>query len=531
MLQSVVTQAELAILKNTLNNILTLIDGKKDSIWIYMLSNIYIPVALSESKFDIVVGNPPWVIMRYIENKEYQDFVKKLFLSYELLRSDRVHLFTAIEIATAFFCRVSDLYLKDNGIIGFVMPRSILTGALQHAEFREFKKPPMTLHEILDLEKVAPLFNIPACVLIASKGGKTEYPVPARRFSGKLPEKNLKLSQAMQYLKVEEYSYQLPQVLTKSPYYDLFKAGASIYPRTFFFIDFIVHPTLGIDIEKPYCRSSIDPEVLRNAKEPWKRVTMEGNVEKEFIYATVLSGDLMPFRCEFKPVVLPVKPTPSGYKILDVEDLRREGYNYMASWLEKAQKLWEKLRTKKSEKRFPKVINRLDHQRLLSSQNPNKRYIIIYNTSGANLTSCVVDRQNLPPFKINSFTIKPVNFVADEKTMLYETSNEMEAHYLSAILNSNVVNDAIKPYQTKGLYGERDLVRRPFMLPIPKFDPGNSIHRRLAELSKISHEKASRIKLTKKGVAYRRKEVREALKAEIDEINKLVSQLLGSLPS
>jgi type I restriction-modification system DNA methylase subunit len=531
MLQSVVTQAELAILKNTLNNILTLIDGKKDSIWIYVLSNIYIPVALSESKFDIVVGNPPWVIMRYIENKEYQDFVKKLFLSYELLRSDRVHLFTAIEIATAFFCRVSDLYLKDNGIIGFVMPRSILTGALQHAEFREFKKPPMTLHEILDLEKVAPLFNIPACVLIASKGGKTEYPVPARRFSGKLPEKNLKLSQAMQYLKVEEYSYQLPQVLTKSPYYDLFKAGASIYSRTFFFIDFIVHPTLGIDIEKPYCRSSIDPEVLRNAKEPWKRVTMEGNVEKEFIYATVLSGDLMPFRCEFKPVVLPVKPTPSGYKILDVEDLRREGYNYMASWLEKAQKLWEKLRTKKSEKRFPKVINRLDHQRLLSSQNPNKRYIIIYNTSGANLTSCVVDRQNLPPFKINSFTIKPVNFVADEKTMLYETSDEMEAHYLSAILNSNVVNDAIKPYQTKGLYGERDLVRRPFMLPIPKFDPNNPIHRRLAELSKMCHEKASRIELTKKGVAYRRKDVREALKAEIDEINKLVSQLLGSLPS
>ncbi|MCC6009956.1 MAG: N-6 DNA methylase [Fervidicoccaceae archaeon] len=526
-LQGVVTPAEFAILKNTLNSILALIDNKKDSIWVYMLSNIYIPVALTESKFDIVVGNPPWVIMRYVENKEYQGFVKKLFLSYELLRSDQVHLFTTIEIATAFFCRISDLYLKDNGIIGFVMPRSILTGALQHAEFRKFRKPPMTLHEILDLEKVAPLFNIPACVLIASKGGKTEYPVPARRFSGKLPEKNLKLSQAMQYLKVEEYSYQPPQALLESPYYDLFKAGASIYPRTFFFIDFIVHPTLGIDIEKPYCRSSIDPEILRNAKEPWKRVIMEGNVEKEFIYATVLSGDLMPFRCEFKPVVLPVKPTPSSYKILDVEDLRREGYNYMASWLEKAQKLWEKLRTKKSEKQFPKVINRLDHQGLLSSQNPNKRYVVIYNTSGANLASCIVDRQNLPPFKINSFTIKPVNFVADETTMFYETNNELEAHYLCAILNSDVVNELIKPLQPKGSKGERHIVRRPFVLPIPNFDPNNPVHRRLADLSKACHEKASRITLTKRDVAARRKEVRDALKDEMAEINKLVSQLLG----
>jgi type I restriction-modification system DNA methylase subunit len=527
MLQSVVTQAELAILKNTLNNILTLIDDKKDSIWIYMLSNIYIPVALSESKFDIIVGNPPWVIMRYVENKEYQDFVKKLFLSYELLRSDQVHLFTAIEIATAFFCRVSDLYLKDNGIIGFVMPRSILTGALQHAEFRKFRKPPMTLHEILDLEKVAPLFNIPACVLIASKGGKTEYPVPARRFSGKLPEKNLKLPQAMQYLKIEEYSYQPPQARLESPYYNLFKAGATIYPRIFFFIDFIVHPTLGIDVEKPYCKSSQDPEVLRNAKEPWKRVIMEGNVEKEFIYATVLSGYLLPFRCEFKPVVLPVKPTSSGYRILDVEDLRGEGYNYMASWLEKAQKLWEEKATKRMLLEYPRIISYIDYMKKLTSQNSSKRYVVIYNTSGVNIASCVVDRQNLPSFKVGNLIIRPNGFVAYETTMLYETDNELEAHYLSAILNSDIVNEAIKPYQTKGLYGERHIVRRPFMLPIPKFDPNNPVHRRLAELSKICHEKASRIKLTKKSVATRRKEVREALKAEIVEINKLVSQLLG----
>jgi len=99
----------------------------------------------------------------------------------------------------------------------------------------------------------------------------------------------------------------------------------------------------------------------------------------------------------------------------------------------------------------------------------------------------------LPPLKVGNFIIEPRVFVADKKTMLYETSDEMEAHYLCAILNSDVVNDAIKPYQTKGLYGERDIVRRPFMLPIPKFDPNNPVHRRLAELSKISHEKASRL--------------------------------------
>jgi len=525
-LQGVVTQAEFAILRSTLNNILMLIDRKKDAIWIYVLSNIYIPVALSESKFDIVVGNPPWVEMRYIENKEYQDFVKELFLSYELLRKDQVQLFTHIEIATAFFCRVSDLYLRDNGIIGFVMPRSILTGALQHAEFKKFRNPSMSLHKIFDLEGVSPLFNVPACVLIASKGGKTEYPVFARKIWGKLPEKNLKLNQALQYLKAEDYNYQPPQIIQgRSPYYNFVKAGAAIYPRNFFFIEFVIHPTLGIDVEKPYCKTS--QEVIKDAKKPWKDVIIEGNVEKDFIYVTVIGDDLLPFKCSYRPIVLPAKPTQIGYKLLDVDELRKEGYAFMAGWLEKVQKTWEERASKRSLLQYPRVVSYIDYMGLLSSQNPNKRYVVLYNTSGKDLASCVVDRQSLLPLKVGNFAIEPRGFVADKKTMFYETDDEMEAHYLCAILNSDVVNEAIKPYQTKGLFGERDIVRRPFMLPIPKFDPSNPVHRRLAELSKTCHEKASKIRLTKRGVAARRKEVRDALKAEIAEINKLVSQLLG----
>jgi hypothetical protein len=111
--------------------------------------------------------------------------------------------------------------------------------------------------------------------------------------------------------------------------------------------------------------------------------------------------------------------------------------------------------------------------------------------------------------------------------MFYETDNEMEAHYLCAVLNSSIVDELIKPIQTEGLYGERDIIRRPFMFSIPKFNPNELIHKRLAELSKICHEKASKVKLTKKSVAGKRKEIREALKSEIAEINELVSKLLG----
>ncbi|MEM2550438.1 MAG: N-6 DNA methylase, partial [Nitrososphaerota archaeon] len=141
---------ELEVLERTLDTIMELIDKGLDSIWIFILSNVYAPMALMESKFDVITGNPPWIAMRYVENKNYQDFLKQQVLDYELLESDQVHLFTHMEAATLFFCRSSDLYLKNEGLIAFVMPRSVLTGAFHHVNFKKFEKPKMKLLKIFD---------------------------------------------------------------------------------------------------------------------------------------------------------------------------------------------------------------------------------------------------------------------------------------------------------------------------------------------------------------------------------------------
>ncbi|MFQ6093438.1 MAG: class I SAM-dependent DNA methyltransferase, partial [bacterium] len=53
-------------------------------------------------KYDIVIGNPPWVVMRSMKNKEYQNFLKKEVLNYRLLENKDVHLFTQMELATLF---------------------------------------------------------------------------------------------------------------------------------------------------------------------------------------------------------------------------------------------------------------------------------------------------------------------------------------------------------------------------------------------------------------------------------------------
>jgi methylase of polypeptide subunit release factors len=526
-LKAELSEDEIEVLNMTLTTIMSLIDLGLDAIWVFMLSNIYAPITLSQSKFDIIVGNPPWIAMRYIENKNYQDFLKEKTLSYDLLDSDQVHLFTHMEMATTFFCSCSDLYLKDRGLIAFVMPRSVLTGAQHHEKFKHFKKPMSKLLKIFDLEDVSPLFNVPSCVLIAVKGEANSYPVLARKYAGKLDEKNLRLSDAIKQLRVSDYMYSPPPTPKgRSWYHDRVKEGATLVPRSLWFVDFEAHETLGVDVSRPLVKSSSD--VLKGAKEPWKGIEMKGNVESDFVYTTLLGGDIVHFGfTKMRPVVLPIEPTSAGYRLLDVNALRNRGFTHIADWLEKVQKLWEEKATDRSLRDYPRIISWINYMGKLTSQNPNKRFIVLYNASGTNIAACVIDRQSLPEFQILQTTLQPRGFVAESTTFFYETNNETEAHYLCAILNSNIINDLIKPLQPRGTFGERHIQRRPFMFPIPKFNEKDPRHLELAMISKQCHDMLKSKQFTKKSTAGARSEAKKIVAKEIERIDELVSELLG----
>ncbi|MCM8808516.1 MAG: N-6 DNA methylase, partial [Candidatus Omnitrophica bacterium] len=48
-----------------------LIETRKDTIWTFILKNLHKPIFLKE-KFDVVIGNPPWLSFRYIKDPETQ---------------------------------------------------------------------------------------------------------------------------------------------------------------------------------------------------------------------------------------------------------------------------------------------------------------------------------------------------------------------------------------------------------------------------------------------------------------------------
>lgn len=501
-----------------------LVKQGRDTIWTFILKNYYRPAYLRRYPFDIIAGNPPWLSYRYITEPEYQAQVKRLTSSYGLVSKKDVKLYTHMELATLFFVLSADAYLKKEGIIAFVMPRSVLTGAKQHKHFQEFlngyQLPPTQLEKVLDVEDVSPLFNVPACVLIAKKHGRAEK-VAVKLISGELPGKNVKWSMAKAELKTvtkhKAADKIFPPIPVPSIYLKQIKEGATLVPRSLWFVQ-PVASAYGTNQAKPALETH--PEAQKTAKKPWQNIYLKGEVEAQYLYATILGRQLLPFGyTDLSLVVLPMEYKPTGLSMVNKEMALGKGHLGLHEWLSQTETLWN---TQKKVGNKSTVYQWLDYIGKLTSQHPTDYHTVVYNTAGTNLASCVIS----PPLSKIGLPVR--GFAADADTYYYQSKDDMEAHYLSAFLNAPYVDDAIKPYQTRGQWGARHIHRRPFeVVLIPRFDPKDESHQKLVELSKTCHEKVGELTLKGKSIGRLRALVRQALKSELEEIDNLVRHILS----
>lgn len=521
------------------------IEAQRDTIWAFVLKNSYKPLFL-KGRFDIVIGNPPWLSYRYVEQVDYQKFLKEQITETYCLLSGKGELITQMEMGTLFLLRTADLYLKDGGNIGFVLPRSIFSSD-QHDALRQgtFEGVNLTWTELWDLEKVNPLFNVPSSVLFAVKSSgsetqsKANQRIDGQMLSGRLPRRNASLLEAEEGLSVQETEYHLNKrgkrsfwdtVATKnggmSFYKNLFKNGATIYPRPFWFVEVVPSP-LGFDANLPPLTTS--KRAQEKAKDAYRGIALKGSVESRFLYATLLSSDLLPFgHLDYRLVVLPIAPAGESYRIIAAGQARRQGYVRLAEWLDRVQGIWEERRGGKAER--VDALGCLNDRHKLTSQDPNASYRVLYVKSGTNMCACVVE--NVPIcMQAGEQEVRAMGFVAENLTYRLETSKENEAHYLSAVFNAPTIDRLIKPMQSRGQWGPRDIHKKVLDLPIPQFDSSNHGHQQLAELGETCSERVAAWVAgggpgKTQSIGRLRGMVREMLNQELEAIDDLVKQIL-----
>ncbi|MGA2442358.1 MAG: hypothetical protein ABSH08_15500 [Tepidisphaeraceae bacterium] len=492
-----------------------------------------------QQHFEFIVGNPPWLSYRYIADQNYQDEVRyRTLTQYGLLPRDKRALFTQMELASVFLAHSLAAFGKENAQLAFVMPRALLT-ADQHAGLRQGSyraAAPVVLERYWDMMHVTPLFNVPCCVLFARHGqakwaGKS-YTLPAVEFSGTLPQRNAAWEIASPNLTEKPRTGRLvflgarnafstsvgaARPTKPSVYQKRFAQGATIVPRNLYFVEV---PDLHKPAKPDFAyRANTDEDQARTAKKPWNDVRMNGRVEARFLFAVPLSKHLLPFVItQPGTAMLPFQRSSDSARMLDVKALRKEGWRDAASWMADAERFWVEKRPNSAKELSPGQW--LDYQGKLTNQTFRKDdWAVLYNASGTNLSAAYV--------KANAFALP---LAVDHKLYWYTTQSEDEAAYLVAILNSAFTNDAIKPFQSTGQQGERDIHKKPLELPIPLFDQDEPLHAELSELGqRATLEAASLVSLPDfpSNLAGRRRFVREHLIDVRKRINAATKHVLA----
>jgi hypothetical protein len=523
------------------------IDRGRDTIWAFVLKNIYKPLFF-KCKFDFVVGNPPWIAFRYTE-PTYQIYLKRQIVQeYRLLKA-RAEQLPNLEIATLFLVRAADLYIKNDGAISFVLPRSLFSAdqhdGLRKRIFRLIEEPMRNLfwREIWDCENVKPLFNVPACVVIADKRENTgiKYPVAGEILSGTFERKNTQLVEADKRLEMNKVEFSLHShggrsfwtvekdstAHEASSYKKRFSRGVNaILPHAFWLVE-VRWSTLGFNPDLPPIQTT--ESAGRQSKAPYKGLSLKGAVENHFLYVTLLSTDLLPFgHLGYRLVVLPIEPIGTHFRLIDANEARSRGFLHLAQWLEVAEREWANRRGAKAGRMS--IYEYLDLFGGITRQNPQAKYRVIYNKSGTFLTAAVVKDESFE-FDIGGQVISAHGFVSDQTLYYYYTNDRDEAFFLTALLNAPVIDKLIKPMQSRGLWGPRDIHKKVLELPIPQFDPNNPSHQQLAELGKqcsseVKHWLGSGGAGNIKSIGRMRGMVREMLKDELKEIDALVKEIL-----
>jgi hypothetical protein len=264
---------------------------------------------------------------------------------------------------------------------------------------------------------------------------------------------------------------------------------------------------LGGDPTAPFVASRRSTQ----EKKPWKSLPgIEHRVEAEFLHPVLLGESILPYRI-FQPFEAVVPATSQG-ALLNSEAAANRGFSGLHGWMTAAEKVWNE----NAESGSMKLLERWNYHNELGAQFPISPLRVVYAASGTIPAACLL-RQSLT--------------VIEHKLYWSSVSDENEALYLCAILNSETARSRTAGLQSRGQWGARDFDKVIFTLPIPRFDITSPPLAALAHTGRDAECIAATVALPEQIKFQRaRKLIRDALieAGVASRIEALVKEILGN---
>lgn len=451
-------------------------DDGRDHIWGYYIRNLARPIWLAHHahRVDALVGNPPWLAYKYMPATMQATFK-------QMSRDRRLWVGRSMapnqDLSALFVERCIELYLREGGKFGFVMPLAVLS----RRQFTGFRTGNYVSHSHFvnvafdrpwDLHSVKPaFFPVPAAVVFGQRvvSGAIAINQPADMWSGRLPTTNASRLTARDVL-TRNLAVDDQEAEFLSRYAERFTEGATIVPRVLIIVERQPVPPLGAGAGRIAVSSS------RSAKEkrPWKLLpSLSGMIERQFIHPLIIGETVLPYR--LREPLESIVPW-DGARLLRGSDERLDYYPGLASWWRKSEELW--IRHRSSDRLD--LVGRIDYRHGLSEQFPVPERRVVYTKSGMYLAAACVNNQRV---------------IVDQALYWAAASTEDEARFLTAILNSDVLTQKVRPLQARGQHNPRHFAKYVFRVPIPIYDPSNPQHKTLADLAREAERQVAEMTL------------------------------------
>ncbi len=483
-------------------------DQGRNHIWSYYVRNLARPMWLSReaNRVDVLIGNPPWLAYRHMP--------AGLQASFREMEEER-GLWAGAENAThqdlsaLFVVRAVELYLRNGGRFGLVMPNAVVDR--DHYEgFRRGSYVAATSRTLIEFEpswdfrRVRPhFFPRGSSVIFGSRNASVSAVMPeaARIFTGRAGI-GQQLAAVRESLRVTDGSVTIRSGV-RSPYAERFRQGAIFAPRFMFFVEREDVGPLGAAAGQISVVSSRSV----NEKKPWKEMpSISGVVESMFVRPLYSGETLLPYR-NAEPLSCLV-PFDGSSLLRDGSD--RDFYPGLSDWWTRCEALWEMGR---SSDRLS-LFEQLDYMGKLGGQFPIPPMRVVYNSSGMHLAAAKL--------------YDPLGIV-NNKLYWCAVRSEQEADYLCALLNSPITTEFVRPLMSYGK-DERDIHKHVWKLPIPEFDGDVPVLARLSELGRLAGLAAANVAVRDNlHFAAVRRDIRRAIDGnpETAEIDELVFELLS----
>ncbi len=463
-----------------------------NGLWAQLLKNNFAPLAIGQ--FDYIMGNPPWVNWENLPDG-YRQEIKPIWERYGLFPHGGMDTILGKgkkDISMLMTFTVMDELLEPGGKLGFVITQSLFKTSGAGQGFRRFhishgdgKATPIAVVHVDDMVSLNPFEGASnrTAVMVLEKGKATHYPVPYtvwRKTKGARFTYESTLDEVLAATKrLNFFAEPVDAGDPTSPWLTARPKALRAVRKVLGLSEYKAHEGVNTGganavywVEKVMER----PEglvVVRNLTEGAKIKVDEVTepLEPDLLYPLLRGRDVRRWQAE-----------PSALILMVQDPVKRRGID-----------------EKELQTRYPRTYGYLKRFERVLRERASRGVSDMLKKGAPFYTMFAVGDYTFAPWKVvwrevahtlDAAVAAPQGRkpgVPDHTLILVECGSRQEAHYLCGALNSTPARLAVQAYIV--LHPDPHILER---VRIPRFDPQNAVHRRLAELSEQAHQAARR---------------------------------------